>query len=311
VGRPLAHCPRDPRRHAGAIHSQSISADGSTLYTGSFDTKVLGWDLTGRLGLAPSFVAADTDPSFQFWSLAISPDGRTIAVGSTSGVVNLWNIATVRRIRQFRAVPEGGGIGALSFAPDGNSLLVAADTPEPRRAWLRIWKLGPRPRLLRSLSGVQRITWAAWSPDGKTIAATGRQLSQDPSRAGVVAEWNAATGRPLGPPRVVSAGEPVDLAFAPSGTTVAIGGVNGFVEVLDPAKGTVQSRFSPPGASWTLGVAFSPDGSKLATTDFNGSLDLWDPKTGKMLGAPIPDPGQSVTNSVAWSPDGRTIALTD
>jgi WD40 repeat protein len=164
---------------------------------------------------------------------------------------------------------------------------------------------------VRSLAGAQRITWAAWSPDGKTIAATGRQLQQDPSKAGVVAEWDASTGRPLGPPITIAVGEPVTVAFAPSGTTVAISGVNGFVQILDPARRTVQSRISPPGGSWTLGVAFSPDGSTLASTDWNGSLDLWDARTGKMLGAPIPDPSQAVTNSVAWSPDGRTIALTD
>jgi len=131
--------------HAGPIHAQSIAGNGSTLYTGSFDTNVLRWDLTGRQGFVPSFVAADTDSSLQFWSLAVSRDGEEIAVGSSSGIVNVWNIATLTRIGRFRGVPEGGGVAAVAFAPNGRSLLVAGDTPQPKQAWLRIWRLGPHP----------------------------------------------------------------------------------------------------------------------------------------------------------------------
>ena len=293
--------------HAGPIHSQAISADGSTLYTGSLDTNVLAWDLTGRRGLVPSLMAAKTDASLQTWSLAISPDNKTIAVGSTSGVVNLWDIKTLRKIQSFPAVP--GMVTALSFGPGGRSLLVAGDTPQPHRAWLHIWGLGPHPQLLRSLRGLQWITWATWSPDSKTVAAVGYQLSQNPQRAGVVAEWDASTGLPLGPPVVVNGGAPVDVSFAPHRDTVAVTGFNGATEVLDPAKRTVESRFTVPGP-YSFGVTFSPDGTKLATSDWSGSVALWNPKTGKPLGQ-IPDPSQTPTASVAWSPDGQTIAVTD
>ena len=294
--------------HAGPIHAQAISADGATLYTGSFDANVLAWDLTGRRGLFPSFIAAQTDPSLQTFSLAISPDSKTVAVGSTSGVVNLWDMQTLQKIQSFQAIP--GEVTALSFGSGGRSLLVAADTPQPHRAWLRIWTLGPHPRLLRSMRGPQHITWAAWSPDSKTVAAVGWQLNQNPQRAGVVTEWDASTGRPLGPPVVVHGGAPVDVSFAPHGDTVAVTGINGVTEVLDPARRTVQSRFTVPGGTVSFGVTFSPDGSTLATSDWSGSVDLWNPKTGNPLGQ-IPDPSQTPTASVAWSPDGQTIAVTD
>src|SRR5262249_22698570 len=205
------------------------------------------------------------------------------------------DMKTLRKIQSFQAVP--GMVTALSFGSGGRSLLVAGDTPQPGRAWLRIWRLGPHPRLLRSMRGLQRIFWATWSPDGKTAAAVGYQLNQNPQRAGVVAEWDASTGRPLGPPVVVNGGAPEDVSFAPRGATVAVTGINGVTEVLDPAKRTVKSRFTVPGP-YSFGVTFSPDGSKLATSDWSGSVDLWNPKTGQMLGQPIPDPSQSVTTSV-------------
>jgi WD40 repeat protein/class 3 adenylate cyclase len=301
--------------HAGPIHAQAISADGSTLYTGSFDTNVLSWDLTGRRGVIPSFVAATTDPSGGYWSLAISPDSKTVAVGSTNGDVNIWELATKRRIETFHGAP--GAVAALAFGPGGRTLLVAADVGDPHNpthASLRIWKLGPHPQLLRSLHGGERqfqsVYWATWSGDGRTIAASGLGPHQDSTKAGLVAEWNAATGALLARPTVVVGGDAPYVSFAPHGTTVAIGQENGGVQILDPARRKVTRRFSP-GGLYTFGTVFSPDGSKVATGDWDGSIDIWSARSGKRIGARIPDPGQTDVLSTAWSPDGRTIAITD
>src|SRR5579884_1441277 len=294
--------------HAGPIHAQAISSDGSTLYTGSFDSNVIGWDLTGSRGLAPSFTAVRTDPTQRFWSLAVSPDSRTVAVGSTTGDVALWGVRTLRKVKSFQAVP--GRVAAVAFGGGGRELLVAGDAARPGKTWLRIWRLGTRPQLVRSLDvrDVPVLTWAAWSPDGRTVAASGWLANQDYKKAGAVLEWDAATGRRIGT-SIVRGGYATDVAFAPHGTTVAVGGYNFGAQVLDPAKNTLQSRL-PANSSYTFGVAFSPDGTEVATTDFNGTLDIWSRASGKRL-ATIPDPDQGVTASVAWSPDGKTIALTD
>jgi WD40 repeat protein/class 3 adenylate cyclase len=290
--------------HAGPIHAQAISTDGSTLYTGSFDTNVLGWDLTGRRSFPASFQAVATDPTAGAWSLALSPDGRTIAVGSTTGKVALWDAKTLREKQTFSALP--GEIVSLAFGHSGRELLVGGDRL-PATAWLRVWRLGPHPRLLRSISLHRDVAWVAWSPDGRTLAAVGSPRFGD-AQKGYVREWDATTGRPLGA-SFVKGGYPFDVAFAPHGTTVAISGYSFGAEVVDPARGTIESKI--PIGGYTYGVSFSPDGTKLATTDWSGTLDIWNPATGKAIGAPIPDSDQNPGNSVSWSPDGNTIALTD
>jgi WD40 repeat protein/class 3 adenylate cyclase len=291
--------------HAGPIHAQAIASDGTTLYTGSFDSNVLSWDLTGRRGFMASFQAIATDPTVEAWTLAISPDSRTIAVGSTTGRVALWDARTLRKKQTFAAVP--GVVGSVTFGDNGHELLVGGDKTDPNghtTSWIRVWRLGPQPRLLRSITVHGFVTWSTWSPDGQTLAATGLG-----PKGGFVREWNASTGKALGSAST-KGGYPTDVAFAPHGTTVAIGGTNFGAEVLDPATTTVESKMPVSGGLYTLGVAYSPDGRTLATTDWNGSLDLWNPKTGARL-ATIPDPDQGVGASVAWSPDGQTIALTD
>jgi WD40 repeat protein len=294
--------------HAGPIHAQVISAHGSTLYTGSFDTNVLGWDLTGRRGFPASFPAIGTDPAQHAWTLAISPDSRTIAVGSTTGKVALWNAKTLHRKRTLSAVP--GLVGAVAFGRSGRDLLVSGIT-SPSSSVLRIWRLATHPRLVRSIAVHGLVTWVTWSPDGRTVAATDAFDAQDPQTGGSVLEWDAATGRRIGATVVrKKGGYPTDVAFAPHGTSVAVGGYQIGAEVLDPASGTVESRIPHIGL-YTFGVSFSPDGTKLATTDWDGTLDVWNPATGKPIGAAIPDPDQGVGQSVAWSPDGRTLALTD
>jgi WD40 repeat protein/class 3 adenylate cyclase len=291
--------------HSGPIHAQTISADGSTLYTGSFDTNVLGWDLTGRRSFPPSFQAIETDPSVQAWTLAISPDSHTIAVGSTTGNVALWDAKTLREERTFAAVP--GFVSAVAFGDNGHELLVSGDKP-PATSWLRVWRLGAHSRLMRSISVRGFVTWTAWSSDGRTFAATAAASLND-SQHGFVREWDASTGRSLGA-MAVKDGFPTYVAFAPRGTTVAISGYNFGADILDPAKGTVESRIPRIGL-YTFSANFSPDGKALATTDWDGTLDLWDPATGEQLGAAIPDPDKGVGTSVAWSPDGKTLALTD
>ena len=207
----------------------------------------------------------------------------------------------------FQATP--GLVSAVAFGDHGHELLVAADAG-PTTAWLRVWRLGPHPRLVRTIHVHGFVTWATWSPDGRTLVATAESAGT-PSGAqhGFVRAWDVSTGRPLWT-TPVKRGSPEDVTFAPGGKTLAVSGYEMGAGVLDSSSGRVVSRMSVSGGLYTQGVAFSPDGTKLASTDWNGSLDLWNPKTGKRL-ATIPDPDHAVGQSVSWSPDGRTIALTD
>ncbi len=304
--------------HAGAIHGMAISRDGKTLYTGSFDTNVIGWDLAGTRGLVRSFSGGDADPAAGAWTLAVAPDNRTIAEGAANGDVVLTDLTTGRELKRFHAV-DGGIVSAVSFSPDGRSLLVSADSPgqytSKTKTWLEIWALSPQPHVVRQFdtSGWPFISWSAWSPDGRTVATTGFLDDQNSRDAGAVGEWNAATGRPLAPPLRIKGGYSVVVAFAPHGTDVAVGGafsIDSFI--ANPAAGKVLVTLKGSNSTGELGqgLAYSPDGTKVATAQWDGTIRIWDARTGRQL-AKISDLGQDVVEGVAWSPDGRTLAVTD
>ena len=233
--------------HAGVVSVQAISADGSTLYTGSVDGTAIAWDMRGRRSFGTTFRAAASNPAAGSANVALSPDGATLAVGATDGTVNLWDVRSQRKIASFRAVP--GAVAAVSFGADGQSLLVAGDNiAKSVHGYLRIWRLRPRPRLLRELQGgLPGYTWASFSPDGKTVAATGpltlAGLAAQARADGLVAEWNASTGRLLARPTLLrTGGEAVDGAFAARGTTVAVAQFGNKATVVDPAVGKILAR---------------------------------------------------------------------
>ena len=298
--------------HAGAILAQAISADGSTLYTYGLDGTAIAWDLSGTRTFGTTFRAAASNPNANSVNVALSPDGAMLAAGATDGTVNLWDLRSLRKVESFRAVP--GTVEDVSFSADGQSLLVAGlSNSAPPRGYLGIWRLRPRPRLLRELRGLPLYNWASFSPDGKTVAATAFQFFPSGfagmARAdAIIAEWNAATGKLLARPTVLhGGGEAVDAAFAARGTTLAVAQFGNKAAVVDPARGKILARWNgSPTAQYMLGAALSPDGTRVATADLEGWLRVLDAMSGKLVLPPIRASARYV-NSVAWSSDGSQL----
>ena len=94
-----------------------VSADGRTLYTASIDTRVIAWDLAGDRRLdrpfdpGPPFALDDLTPR----GLAVSPDGRRLAVTQTDGTVNLLDTRTLAPLGRFHALD--GYAAAVDSAP--------------------------------------------------------------------------------------------------------------------------------------------------------------------------------------------------
>jgi WD40 repeat protein len=54
------------------------------------------------------------------FSLAFSPDGKTLASASDDSTLRLWNVATQQELLSIRRL--GGALSRLTFSPDGRIL---------------------------------------------------------------------------------------------------------------------------------------------------------------------------------------------
>jgi WD40 repeat protein/tRNA A-37 threonylcarbamoyl transferase component Bud32 len=70
-----------------------------------------------------------------------SPDGKTLAIGTTTGQIRLWNVAAGRLVLTIQAHP--GPVSGLAFRPDGRLLASCSDSE------LRYWRAATNEEMSR------------------------------------------------------------------------------------------------------------------------------------------------------------------
>ncbi len=100
--------------HTGGIEGLDITGDGRTLITASDDTRAILWDLVGDRRLDRRFAVGRRFDAFQTArGIAVSPDGRTLALTHSDGAVDLINTRTLRRRASAARDRRHGPLGRL------------------------------------------------------------------------------------------------------------------------------------------------------------------------------------------------------
>ena len=281
----------------GFVWAVAFSPDGKTLAAGGGRGVAL-WDVErrARLGERPLDF-----PGNSVSSVAFSPDGKTLAAGGSSRVV-LWDVARRVRLGELpRLMDDEYPVSSLAFSPDGRTVLTVGGGA------LALWDAASRKPISEPFGDLdQSIECAAFSPDGKTLAAGLEGVDVDVCAG--VALWDMEGRHRLFEQPLAVAGDRVTSVVF--GSRILAAGVDDRVVLWDLTRRPplVDRPQVIAGASIT-GLALSPDGKRLAAgyRRPDGGAVIWNLEARSPLeDRPLLIDADIV--DVAFSPDGSTIA---
>ncbi|MHB8624655.1 MAG: WD40 repeat domain-containing protein [Aggregatilineales bacterium] len=264
-----------------SIQGVAFSADGSLIASASLDGSVWLWDtrtgkpqrifngLTGRL------------------SVAFSPDGTRLIAATADGTLRVWDLHTNAELSALKGHLKA--VNSVVFSPDGRLIASGSDDRT-----VRLWDAQSGGTVAVLSDEHSPIAAVAFSPGGTRVAAVGRDT--------LLTVWEVSTGIPLFSVRSQQALS--SLVFSPNGTSIAIAGYAGQIQIRNVKDGSVSALFNGQGSAITS-LAISPDGLTLASGSRAGAIWLWDLKTGAKLAALSGHPGG--VYALVFSPDGTRL----
>jgi WD40 repeat protein/serine/threonine protein kinase len=222
--------------------------------------------------------------------MVLSPNGQSLATGSTDSTVILWDLA--RRELLARLIPPIGGaaINAAAFSADGRFLVAGYED-----STVRLWDLSANQQQAVYRGHRLPITGVAFSVDRRTILSS--------SEDGTVRLWDVQTHSP---DEILATGNSwlTSTVFSPDGGRLATVGLEqGVLTVWDMTLRSRMADLTKPSITIGPGAVFSPNGKILAQLS-DDRIKLWDAKTFAPLG--------EVTNgfdaiSLSFSPNSRAL----
>ncbi len=193
-------------------------------------------------------------------AVAVSPDGATVAVGSSSGagVVALFSTADGSMQRILPRIDSD--VAALMYLADGSLVIGAGPT-------IRIWNTSAG-AVTRTLVGHgSNVLGLAVSNDGKVMASS--------DGTGSLRLWDLAAGTPL---RMITNAHPTGIwsvaLSPPDGKVLVSGGSDRIARMWNTADFSMIRELS--GHTNTVrSVAFAPDGATFATGGLDQNVMIW------------------------------------
>jgi WD40 repeat protein/DNA-binding XRE family transcriptional regulator len=270
-----------------AIWAVAISNNGTFWAAGSRCGEVRVWKNGGQtLYLTWQ---AHTDIVF---TLAFSPDERTLATGSWDGTLKLWDLNSGALLWRGS---HTNSVRRLAFAPDGGMLASSG-----RDALVRLWdpQSGANLQTLPHPGPVFAVTW---SPDGRLLASGDFE--------GHIRLWELQQTQPATCVQTLPGHTNwlAELAFAPDGQTLASASWDRTVKLWEVANrriGSLRQTLSGH-QDRVFRVVWSTDGRIVASAGLDKTIWLWDVAQSRYRAALHGHTGD--VYALAFTPDSKSL----
>jgi WD40 repeat protein len=194
----------------------AFSAEGTLLAAGSRHGRLSLWEVaTGK----PLQTMGQEQPFERVDGIRFSGDGKILAFRTSNEPFRLWDVATGKKLLELPP-------GVIVFSPIGQRLASwdSSDTAIHIRE-------SPTAEVRKLEGHSDEITWATFSPDGKTLASMARDQT--------LRFWDVSTGKQRFAHK--QEGELIRcVAFSPDGKILAsVPGPNGQIQLWGPATGRI------------------------------------------------------------------------
>lgn len=210
--------------------------------------------------LRQAFMKAPTKPV----AVSFSADAQRVAAVFEDNTLIVWAVASGTPIEQAAAAPATTTLGTT---PDGSFVASKSFSVSTGAT--------PRWVLERKLEGksifADRVNAVRFSPDGKTLATGGGDLS----RSGDVILFDVTSGKATQTWKEKHADAVLSLDFSPDGKRLASGAADKIVRVTEIASGR-QTNIFEGHTHHVTGLAFRADGRVLASAGAEGVVNTWD-----------------------------------
>ena len=233
--------------------------------------------------------------------LALSPDGKTVVMGSGRGIISLWDWAKEKEVLQLDE-PDKVRHPALAFSSDSKLLalwngttirLLEAATGKEMKSFSDKPELG-------GAAALRFVTFrnpqVVFSPDGSRLAIGGD--------GNTVRVWDVAQGTRLG----LEAGHQGAIsavALPAGGDTATTVGTDGTVRQWETASGKEIRQFYLPAR--TTGTGLSSDGRLVGFGDYGDAFHVWEVAKGEETRQWKSPEHAGDGQPLIFSPDGRTM----
>lgn len=267
-------------------------------------------------------------PGSQPSVVALSPDGRWLAVGGGQGVIELWQVRPPRRVRPL--VAHASAVTSLAFGADSSSLISGGADGA-----VKVWNLKEgietktfgHPAPVRAVAISPDAGWVAfgtsdrrvrlWSLREKGVVTDLRDVRREPLAlafhpgggwlAMAAADKTTRIWR-LAPDPAQIRGPGLNrgarnVIFSPDGQYLAVSG-DDQIRILDARNGGPLHLSNPPPR--VVAVSFVEDGRCVALLQTPEGARIWDVWRGEMLVSAV---RQRAVAAAAFRPDGREVAL--